>query len=234
MSLSGFFSKKQSFLSSGLFNSVTDIHCHILPGVDDGVSTFDESVAALRWLKNKGITRMHLTPHVMSDLSNTKESLTEQFNHFKNKIREIQADVPELRLAAEYMLDAGFTGIPKKDLLTFGDNHILVETSYISPPCGFADILEELLESGYTPVLAHPERYNYMNRDNYTELKKMGIHFQLNFLSLTGVYGKYAGEKACRLLKQGYYNFTGSDFHNLTRFERQVNIKALTTRQIKK
>ena len=212
---------------------MTDIHCHILPSVDDGVESFDEAVQALGWMKKIGMKRIFLTPHVMSDMSaNTKEFLTARFEKFLSDIRANGVgDIPEIKLGSEYMLDPEFQNRKKEGLLTYADKQVLVETSYMMPPVSFNRILEELLEEGYSPVLAHPERYNYMQMSDYEYLKRSDILFQLNILSLTGAYGKLACEKAGLLLKRGFYNYAGSDFHHLARHEKSFHASTLSKNQ---
>lgn len=229
----GLFNTKKSYLKSGLLCGVTDVHCHLLPGVDDGIKTYKESVETLHELKEKGIHRMYLTPHVMSDLpKNTHTSLTEQFDAFIKRLEEDQVeDIPVLKLGAEYMLEAAFEKHMEEGLITYADRHVLVETSYMLPPIGFTRILEKLMEDGYSPVLAHPERYRYMDERDYKYLKNQGILFQLNFLSLAGAYGQNAKEKGAQLLKNGYYNYAGSDLHSLKRHENSFAVKTLTKKQ---
>ena len=227
------FCKKKSFIESGLLYYTTDIHSHVLPGVDDGAKTYDEAVEALRWLNSKGVDRMYLTPHIMTGFpGNRKKFIIEQFVIFKNKLEDDGiGDIPELRLGAEYMLEPAFETHKNDGYLTYSGNNILVETSYIMPPMGFVNMLEDLMEDGYTPVLAHPERYAYMNMNDYKSLKSQGVLFQLNFLSMTGAYGRFAKEKAIQLLLNGYYDFTGSDFHHLVRHESDYITKSLSKKQ---
>ena len=231
-----FFTSKKSFISSGLLTGATDIHSHILPGVDDGINNYADAVETLQWLKSDGVGRIFLTPHIMSDFSkNTSFFLTERFDIFMKTMKnEGVTDIPEVKLCAEYMLEADFVKQKKGGLLTFADRHVLVETSYMTPPLGFVIILENLLEHDYSPILAHPERYHYMDMKDYTMLKNQGIKLQLNFIALTGAYGSFIREKAERLLMEGYYNFTGSDIHHLTRHKDAYNIRKLTEKQILK
>ncbi|MDR1097003.1 MAG: hypothetical protein LBL57_02605 [Tannerella sp.] len=233
MGLPNLFKIKKSYLKSGLLDGMTDIHCHLLPGVDDGIKTYEDAVKTLRWLKEKGVRRMYLTPHVMSDLrKNTRTYLMEQFDAFIKRLNEEKVeDIPELKPGAEYMLEAAFEKHREEGLLTYADRHVLVETSYMLPPAGFTRILETLMEDGYSPVLAHPERYRYMEDRDYRYLKNQGVLFQLNYLSLTGAYGQYAKEKGTKLLKNGYCDYAGSDFHHLKRHENSFAAKILTKKQ---
>jgi tyrosine-protein phosphatase YwqE len=177
---------------------------------------------------------MFLTPHVMSDMPfNTKKYLSEKFEKFLSELKSNGVgDIPEMKLAAEYMLDPAFVNHKKEGLLMFADKHVLVETSYMMPPVGFNKILEALMEEGYSPVLAHPERYVYMQMKDYEYLKEQGILLQLNILSLTGAYGRSATDKANMLLKRGFYHYAGSDFHHLARHEISFSAKTLSKKQV--
>lgn len=189
-----------------------DYHSHILPGVDDGLKEPQVSLKALELYEKFGVTEVWMTPHVMEDIPNTTDALLKVFNG----LREMYKGPVKLNLAAEYMLDTLFEQrLEDKDLLILGDGHLLIETSYFSPPFSFHEILMRIKEQGYVPVLAHPERYIYMDKEEYGELKKMDIKFQLNISSLKGAYGKSAREKSHWLLNQGYYNFEGTDSHRV-------------------
>jgi len=229
-----FLSIKKSFIRSRLLMDMTDIHSHILYDVDDGIKNYKDAVVALQWLRSNGVARLFLTPHVMSDFpKNTTRYLSEAFGLFVKRLNDDEIkDIPALKLGAEYMLEPAFEKHKQGGFLTFADRHILVETSYMMPPIGYISILEQLMEEGYSPILAHPERYTYMVMDDYHSLRTEGVLFQLNFLSLTGAYGRYAKEKALWLLENGLYKFTGSDFHNLDRHKSDFLVKSLKKKQI--
>ena len=206
------FRKKQTWEQSGFFRGFTDWHCHILPGVDDGVQTMDEALEILAEYERLGVKEVWLTPHVMEDIPNSTDGLRERFAElqaaYKGKV--------ELNLASENMLDRLFEErLQKDDLLPWGKDgkHLLVETSYFNPPMGLNNILLRIKAKGYYPVLAHPERYLYMDMAAYQRLKSLDVKFQLNLFSLTGLYGKDAQKKANDLLKAGMYDYTGTDLH---------------------
>ena len=122
-----------------------------------------------------------------------------------------------LHLAAENLLAGLFApGPASRDLLPIGDNGdlLLVETSYYNPPMGLENILAGIMSAGYFPMLAHPERYNYMTHERYLKIKNMGVKFQLNLPSMAGFYSRGTYERARWLLKQGMYDFIGTDLHN--------------------
>lgn len=209
-----FKSKVKSLRESGMLEGMTDWHSHILPGVDDGIKTMEDSLDVLRTYDGLGVKRVWLTPHIMEDYPNETSALKERFE----QLRESWHGKVELRLAAENMLDSLFEErLANNDLLPIGDegNHLLVETSYYTPPMGMEDTLQRISSAGYFPVLAHPERYRYMEKDDYKKLKDMGILFQLNFVSIVGGYGETARKKAEWLLKNGMADVAGSDLHRL-------------------
>ena len=218
------FRKRKTLEESGFFRGFTDWHSHILPGVDDGVQSMDESLQILAEYERLGVKEVWLTPHIMEDIPNTTEKLREQFAELK---AAYQGSVM-LHLASENMLDNLFEErLEKNDLLPIGKEgkHLLVETSYFNPPMGLNNILLRIKAKGYYPILAHPERYLYMNESDYQRLNSMGIEFQLNQFSLSGLYGKEVQKRAKMLQKQGMYNYIGTDLHRIGTLQKALIIK---------
>ena len=208
------FRKKQSLEESGFFRDFTDWHCHILPGVDDGVQSMDEALQILAEYERLGIKKVWLTPHIMEDMPNTTRHLRERFNELK---AVYQGNVV-LNLASENMLDNLFEErLNKNDLLPIGKEgkHLLVETSYFNPPIGLHNIFLRINSKGYFPILAHPERYLYMDENEYKQLKAMGVKFQLNLFSILGLYGKDVKKKAKSLKCRRMYEYIGTDLHQV-------------------
>ena len=198
---------------SSLLTNFTDHHSHILPGVDDGVKKMETSLKVLERYEQFGIAEVWCTPHVMEDIPNTTAGLQARFA----ELCEAYQGPIKLHLAAEYMMDELFEErLEQGDLLKLGDegNQVLVETSYFTPPMDMDAILRRIKQKGLYPMLAHPERYVYMNKERYKELKNNGIRFQLNLSSVAGAYGSEAKDKALWLLKQNFYNIAGSDLHS--------------------
>ena len=198
---------------SSLLTNFTDHHSHILPGVDDGVKKMETSLKVLERYEQLGIAEVWCTPHVMEDIPNTTAGLQARFA----ELCETYQGPIKLHLAAEYMMDELFEErLEQGDLLKLGDegNQVLVETSYFTPPMDMDAILRRIKQKGIYPMLAHPERYVYMNKERYKELKNNGIRFQLNLSSVAGAYGSEAKDKALWLLKQNFYNIVGSDLHS--------------------
>ncbi len=207
--------KVSSLADAELLKGMTDWHSHVLPGVDDGIKTLDESLEVLRHFDAHGLDTLWLTPHIMEDYPNTTEKLRSRFEELKNAW---DGNV-KLRLASENMLDSLFEErLAAGDVLPIGNNgdHLLVETSYFSAPMGFDDILEKIKSAGYFPLLAHPERYTYMDEKKYQELHDRGVKMQLNYVSLVGGYGETSQKKSIWLLKNGLIDVVGSDVHRLS------------------
>lgn len=213
----GLFRRKTSIADSGLLQGMTDYHSHLLPGVDDGVQTLSETLEILQEMERQGVTDVWFTPHIMEDIPNETADLRKKFEETREAYLETGGKV-SLHLAAENMLDNLFEErFEKDDLLPIdedGKRYLLVETSYFNPPMGFHDILKRIRQRGYYPLLAHPERYGYMSMDDYEELKSAGVLFQLNIPALGGMYGGRVRDKAEKLMKNGMYDFMGSDIHS--------------------
>ena len=220
------FLKKKYSLAEGVLSGAADSHSHILFGVDDGIATLEDSLAVLALEESIGIKEVWCTPHVMDDLTNTTESLKERFQ----QLQQAYKGPIKLHLAAEYMLDSEFERrLAKGDLLTIGDSYVLVETSMNVPPFNLGEIIQKIMAKGYRPLLAHPERYRYLQMKDYEQLDSIGVHFQLNLPSLVGYYGETAQKKAKALLKNGWYKKIGSDCHRLSSLQEQLNREVLTS-----
>jgi len=220
--------RKKEFLIDQL-EGITDIHNHILPGIDDGAATIDDSILLLEKFKNLGITKFIATPHIMNDFyPNTSETIKEALDKLKDKIDKTDSlKNTEIRFAAEYMMDQSFLDLlHEHKLLTLKDNMVLVEISYFQAPINLSEILFKLQTSGYRPVLAHPERYAfYHSKDlsKYKNLKERGCLFQLNALSLTQHYGGDMQKIAYKLLEAGMIDFIGTDTHRVQHLEKLSN-----------
>ena len=209
-----FWNKKHTIAASGILTGAADHHSHILPGVDDGVETMDEALRILAAYEELGLKELWLTPHIMEDIPNTPQKLRARFEELKTNYK---GNIT-LHLAAEYMIDNHLRKLlnDNAELLPIGNagKHILVETSYFNPPMRFKETLRQIKSMGYYPLLAHPERYMYMDNDEYRRLREEGVKFQLNLVSLAGGYGAAVKKKAMWLLTNGLYSVAGSDLHS--------------------
>ncbi|MSQ80070.1 MAG: capsular biosynthesis protein [Flavobacteriaceae bacterium] len=195
-----------------------DLHSHYLPGIDDGCKEIGESIAILKKLQELGYRKAITTPHVMGDFYKNSPEI------INAKLAEVHAAMKEegltivLEAAAEYYVDEWMAEkIKNRELLTFGDSYLLIETGFIDPPGNLLQTIFDLKMAGYKPVLAHPERYQYFipGKDIYTQLKDSGVLFQMNLLSIIGYYSKPVQKIAEHLIEHRMVNFIGGDTHNL-------------------
>lgn len=225
------FQRKQTLAESGILRGMTDYHSHLLPGVDDGVQTADESLEILRLYEQLGIREVWFTPHIMEDIPNTTAGLRSRFEQFK----KCYTGNLRLHLAAEYMLDNLFKErFAHRDLLPLGTegNHLLVETSYFNPPMDLYGMLEKIKSAGFIPVLAHPERYTYMGGKDYHRLKEAGVVFQCNLSSFAVAYGVPVKKKVEELYAKAMINLYGTDTHTLSSFNRIISFRTLLIKNI--
>lgn len=196
----------------------TDMHSHLLPGIDDGSPDPQTSIALIKALMEIGYKKFITTPHIMWDLyQNTNETIKASYNVLQEALIQEGLKV-EIRAAAEYYLDDHFNQLldDKIPLLTIKDKLVLVEFSFVNAPFNLQEMLFKLQLAGYQPVIAHPERYIYLkaNKEFYDTLKDAGCIFQLNILSLTNYYGKAPAELANYLIKKDYITLIGTDLHH--------------------
>lgn len=227
----GLFNRRKSILEGGLLTGAVDNHSHILYGLDDGVKTREDSLDILRYLEEQGVSEVWFTPHVMEDVPNTTEAIRSRFEELKT----VYQGGLRFHLAAEYMIDTLFEErLASRDLLTHGNDTVLVETSAVAPPINLWEVLESMRKSGYRPLIAHPERYRYMEKADYKRLHEMGCIMQMNLPSIVGFYGESARERALDLLEKGWYCMVGSDCHRFRALKAQYAAKELKKDTLRK
>lgn len=230
--------KKKQYLGDLIPTNYVDIHSHVLPGIDDGAKTIEDTKFLLESMIEFGFSKIITSPHTIETIwNNTPETISEALQFTKESLPELSTKV-SLKAASEYIMDDYFASLFEEGkLLTLKDNYVLVEMSYINPPIQLFDYIFKLQVAGYIPVLAHPERYVFYHSDfsNYAKLKKAGCYFQMNLLSATGYYGKEVAKIADELLKKNMIDFVGSDFHHkhhIASFSKPIVIKEVA--QLKK
>ncbi|MCM1337249.1 MAG: hypothetical protein NC187_06530 [Candidatus Amulumruptor caecigallinarius] len=193
----------------------TDIHCHIVPGVDDGSPDVSTSVELIDRLRGIGFKRIFASPHVTGSVfENTEETLAGPLAELNAALRA--KDGFSIDRHAEYRLDDFFVEqLEKGAIKALPGNFILVENSFLQEPWNLEQLVYELKLKGYNPILAHPERYGYYqhHRERYHQLHSSGLCFQINLLSLADHYGGEERETAEWLISQGLVDFLGSDVH---------------------
>jgi len=211
--------KKKAPERPDLSTLVSDMHSHLVPGIDDGSPNVETSIELIKGLTELGFQKFIATPHILWDMyKNDKSTIEPAYLELAQEMKSQNMKIP-FRFAAEYFLDDHVDDIieNEEDMLTIQDNWVLVEFSFISAPLDLKDKLFALQIAGYNPIIAHPERYNYYSKDRkiYDELKEAGYRFQLNLLSLTGYYGKSTQELAQYLVKKNYVDLLGTDLHHI-------------------
>lgn len=211
-----FFRKKKSVAELSWLH--TDMHSHLLPGIDDGSPDITTSIELIKGFQSLGYNKIITTPHVLWEIyPNTTEIILAKQEEVSKEIINAGVDI-EFHAAAEYFIDEHFTDQLKNrmPLLTISGNMVLVEFSMVTAPMDLQEVLFEMQMQNYQPVLAHPERYTYLGRKKevYDQLKNAGCFFQLNLLSLSGHYGEAVQELAEYLLKKNYYDLAGTDLHH--------------------
>ena len=211
--------KKSNITTADLQYPISaDLHSHILPGIDDGSPDVETSVALVRGLKELGIHRSCATPHIIGDMfRNNRETITGAQSLLQDALDNEGIEF-DLTVAAEYMLDSYFLSLldDKRNILTVQDNLILTEFSYAAMPSNPGEMSFAIITEGFSPILAHPERYAYYYNDYnyYHHLHDLGFMFQVNLLSVTGYYGKEAAKAAHYLIKNNLISYAGTDMHH--------------------
>ncbi len=213
--LKDFFKPKQKYGLVDIPISV-DMHSHLLPGIDDGVDSVEESLDLIRRLSELGYRKLIATPHVMGDFyQNSPEIIQDALETVQQAVKAEGLPV-EMEASGEYYMDEWFLEkVANNNVLSFGDEYLLVETSFMNRPNQLFESFFQIKLKGFKPVFAHPERYIYLYEDfeRFKEIYKKGVYFQINLNSLTGYYSPNAKYFAERLIKQGMVDFVGTDTH---------------------
>jgi len=195
---------------------LTDLHSHLIPNIDDGSNSLDMSMKMLKELKNLGFKKVITTPHIHPKYPNTPQLIMEGLHLIRKELKKYHLEL-ELEAAAEYFVDDYFIDrLDKKDtLLSFGDRYLLVECSFITKPFFFETVILKLKSRGYNPILAHPERYQFLQEDIswLKDINRAGALFQVTLGSLSGYYGKIPRKLGEVLIRNEMVHFLASDLH---------------------
>jgi protein-tyrosine phosphatase len=195
-----------------------DMHSHLIPGIDDGARTIEDSIALARRMHELGYKKLITTPHIQHDFyKNTPEIILGGLKKVREALKAENIPI-EIDAAAEYLMDDGFEELAEKGkLLTFNGKHVLVELSYFNPNPNLKNFIFNLQIEGYKVILAHPERYTYWFSDfaKFEDLKTRGVLFQLNLVSLAGFYPDPVKKYAEKFIEKGMIDLVGSDMHNM-------------------
>jgi protein-tyrosine phosphatase len=226
------FLKKTNRLSPDLSFIGADMHSHLLPGLDDGLKTLNETISLIGELSEMGYRKLICTPHIISDIyPNSPDTILPKLQIVQEALKKQQIDVV-IEAAAEYMVDLEMEKLITENmpLLTFGKNLILIEMSYVAASPNIEQVIFQLRLKGLQPVLAHPERYGYYHIDfnKYQHYIDHGCLLQVNLLSLLGYYGKPVKTIAAKLVKHKMVDLLGTDIHHEKHLEA---LKDLTSKK---
>ena len=220
MGIFSIFKKKSKRLTTPVDMSVLgcDIHSHLVPSIDDGSKSVEDSVNMISQFVEFGYKKIITSPHIMGDgYRNTPETILGGLEKVKLALKENNINV-EMSAAAEYYVDYDFERkLDTEELLTFGNKYLLFEVSYLHPPDNLNNVIFKMQTQGYKPVLAHPERYNFWHRefDKYESFVDKGVLLQLNINSLTGYYSIPTKKIAEQMIDKNMISFVGSDCHHV-------------------
>ena len=194
------------------------MHSHLIPGIDDGARSLEDSLALIRRMHELGYKKLITTPHIQNEFyKNTPGIILPGLEQVREALHRENIPVA-IEAAAEYLVDDGFEEkLSRGDLLTFGDKYLLVELSYYNPHPNLKAFIFNLQVDGYKVILAHPERYSYWFNDfaKFEDLKDRGVYFQVNLVSLAGYYPDPVKKFAEKLIERDMIDFVGSDMHNM-------------------
>jgi len=211
--------KKDNNHTNGIDLSVlhTDIHSHLIPGIDDGSPDMDTSLALLKELEMLGYKKIITTPHVKTEYFQNDVTKLDDLCERLRRAARFEGIKSDIEVGAEHLLDEGVNQrIKNGQFKTFGDNYLLVELPFMFPPFGLDGYIFELQLAGYKLILAHPERYLYWLNDfnQFIRLKDSGVLFQVNIISLGNYYGKDVYNLAKKLIDNNMVELLGTDTHS--------------------
>lgn len=212
-----FTSKKPVLDPFDLSNFGIDMHSHLIPGIDDGARTMDETIALLAKFESFGYKKVITTPHIMNEVyPNGPESILGGLIKVQEMAKSLGLSI-QIEAAAEYYFDETLVEkIRNKSVLSFND-YVLVEFSFHSMPEFEDQLFFEMQTAAYKPILAHFERYPYYHgsAEKAKYFKENGVAIQLNLNSLTGHYGQGVKKQAELLIDEGLVDFAATDCHRM-------------------
>ncbi|MCB0733470.1 MAG: capsular biosynthesis protein [Flavobacteriales bacterium] len=219
MGLASLFRRKPRLSEEPDRTITVDFHSHLLPGIDDGAKTVEDSIELIRELQYQGIKKIITTPHILGDLyPNNPETIRAAEAKVQSRLKEEGIDM-EFHPAAEYYLDEYFLSLLERgdELMLFDDKTILIETNYVEKPEYLEQTIFDMTIDGYTVILAHPERYHYLigQHKRIEKLFDTGVKFQVNLISFTGKYSPQIKQTADFIANNEMIHYLGSDIHHM-------------------
>lgn len=202
-------------------NNLVDLHCHILPGMDDGPQTMGESLEMVQDAVREGIRTIVATPHfIVGEIEYDLDFIKEQVKLLQTKIHEKGLECKILTGSEVYICPELVQVLEKGKLVTINEtSYVLVEFPAMEVAEYSIEIVRDLILRGYRPIIAHPERNETLS--NHVEVMQrlvdMGCYFQVNSSSIVGKHGSRTQKFAIEMVKKGLVNFISSDGHSMNR-----------------
>lgn len=193
------------------------MHSHLLPLLDDGARSWEESLRLIQAFHAWGYQKVIVTPHIHPDFyPNTPEDIQTRLAEWSTFLNEHRIPL-RIEAAAEYFLSEHVSDLlaQNKPLLTFGHRYVLFEISHLQEPLSLKEFIFKATTLGYQLVLAHPERYEFLSEEKLDDLRHRGVTLQINTMSLVGYYGKFAQKRAEYLIDRGYVSWLATDCHHV-------------------
>lgn len=211
--------KKKTYEPRPIFASLgIDMHCHLVPQVDDGSKCMEETIDSLNTLAAVGYNKVIITPHFQFPrFQNDEDDIRRRYEEVKRAAKEAGVKIELSGIGGEYRIDSGFAQrMENPRFLLVGNKYVLVEFSLHQQMMGCDELIFDMQMKGYDIILAHPERYPYLNIDGsrMEQLLNQGVYLQCNVLSFGGFYGEDAKRKAYAMVERGWVSFLGTDTHN--------------------
>lgn len=210
-----------------------DMHSHVLPGIDDGAQTVEDSVILIKEMIGLGIKKIIATPHIMADYyKNNATTINGALQLLQQHLKAENIDIT-IQAAAEHYFDEFFVKLIDNDeLMLINDKYVLFELAFTSKPPNLIYTIQKMTDKGLTPILAHPERYPYLTLKEVESVRSWGCQIQMNTISLTGYYGKGVKTSAEAIIDAGMVDYISSDMHHPR--HAQAFRQALETTYLKK
>jgi tyrosine-protein phosphatase YwqE len=213
--LSLFKKKPQTTQALNYAGVMVDMHSHVLPGIDDGAPTIEDSIFLIKRMQALGIKKIIATPHIKADYyRNNAETIGNALNLVKAELSAQNIDMTITAAAEHYFDETLFTRIEDNTLMLMPGSYVLFEFSFVNKPANYFELIQKFQEKGLKPILAHPERYLYMDMESLQGIRNWGCNLQVNTISLTGYYGKEIKKRAEELVDKEMIDFISSDMHH--------------------
>lgn len=212
---------------------MVDVHSHLIYGVDDGVKTLEESMKMILAAKENGYQTLVVTPHYIEDSIYSSSSIENSKIILKIEEELLRQNIDvKICLGNEFMLSNNVLELLEKNEIKTLNNskYLLTELSQTMSSDYIIDKIDLLISKNIIPIIAHPERYDFIDLQQYKEMVSHGALLQMNLGSLLGTYGKHVKKRARLLIKNNLIYIVGSDTHRKDNFSYLLKTKKIVSK----